>query len=374
MLRKETQLRKIKKIIRRFFYKNFQKIFFFLYGKINYDVNINIKKFVFKKLSQDILFTKDKLKYYTYVITKSRIYTDYIQNVALIKNNFLIKEGSFQQISGKLLHPKFNSVLHTGTPRILKKFSGKLFSLVQGISGENYFHWMVDILPKFFILSKNYKLEHIQYFYLPEIKNYQLLTLKILGINKKKIINSKIYRHIYSNLIIIVDHPWYNKGFVHKYATNLPSWIIIWIKKKFLKYKKKFNCSKKIFIDRRESKFNHCQIINDDEVYNYLKKKGFKKYQVGKLNLFKQIYLFWNAKIVVGAHGAAFTNIIFCKPKTKIIEIRPHFHPGKNYERISAINKLDHKTILTKKIVKTKKGDIFLPLENLKKVLKNILF
>ena len=161
-------MKKIKRNIRNFFYKNFQKIFFILYGKIKYDTNINTEKKFCKKLSDDILFANNKFKYFTYVSIKSRIYTDYTQNVALIKNNFLIKEGSFQQLNGKLLSPQFNIVLRVGTPRILKKFKGKIFSLVQGASGENYFHWMVDILPKFFIVSKNYNLKHIEYFYLPE--------------------------------------------------------------------------------------------------------------------------------------------------------------------------------------------------------------
>ena len=177
-------MKKIKRNIRNFFYRNFQKIFFILYGKIKYDRNI--KKFTHRDLSSDILFENDKLKYFTYLTPKSRIYTDYIQNVALIKNNFLIKEGSYQQVNGILSKPESNSVIKIGTPRILKKFKGKIFSLVQGISGENYFHWILDILPKFFIVSKNYKLKNIKYFYLPEIKNYQMLTLKLLGINKKK--------------------------------------------------------------------------------------------------------------------------------------------------------------------------------------------
>ena len=361
-------MKKIKRKIRNLFYRNFQKIFIILYGKIKYDTNI--KKFTHIKLSKDILFENDKLKYFTYLTPKSRIYTDYIQNVALIKNNSLIKEGSYQQVNGILSKPGSNSVIQSGTPRLLKKFNGKIFSLVQGISGENYFHWILDILPKIFIVSKNYKLSHIKYFYLPEIKDYQMSTLKILGINKKKIINSKVYRHIYSDAIITVGHPWYKKGYIHAQAALMPRWIIIWIRKKFLRYKKKFNCNNKIYIDRTESKFKHCQIINDNEIYDYLKNRGFKKYQVGKLNFFKQIYLFSNAKIIVGAHGAAFTNIIFCKPNTKIIEIRPNFHPGKNYERISKINKLDHRTIITKKQLNTEKGDIFLPLQDLQAELK----
>ena len=36
-----------------------------------------------------------------------------------------------------------------------------------------------------------------------------------------------------------------------------------------------------------------------------------------------QVALFHNAEQIVGLHGAAFANTIFCKPKTKVVEMRP---------------------------------------------------
>jgi len=67
----------------------------------------------------------------------------------------------------------------------------------------------------------------------------------------------------------------------------------------------------------------------------FLKEKGFSKYKVGELSFFEQIYLFNNAKFIIGAHGAAFTNLAFCKPNTNIIEIKPFTHPNNVNKRIS---------------------------------------
>ena len=49
----------------------------------------------------------------------------------------------------------------------------------------------------------------------------------------------------------------------------------------------------------------------------------------------------------MGAHGASLTNIIFCRPKTKIIEIIPSDHPNKKCERISKILNLRYFRIKT---------------------------
>ena len=92
------------------------------------------------------------------------------------------------------------------------------------------------------------------------------------------------------------------------------------------------------------------------------------------LEFAKQIYLFNEASIVIGAHGAAFTNIIFCKQKTKVIEIIPENHPNKKCERISEILKLDYNRITTKNSDFEKKMNfnIFLDEKNINKILTSI--
>ena len=54
--------------------------------------------------------------------------------------------------------------------------------------------------------------------------------------------------------------------------------------------------------------------------------------------------------------------------KTKVIEIKPFGHPGRNYQRISKINNLLYKSIVSeKKYLKNKNGDIFVDLKKLDK-------
>jgi len=151
----------------------------------------------------------------------------------------------------------------------------------------------------------------------------------------------------------------------------MPKWIIEWLRETFLTKEKKFDSNEKIFIDRSESTFNHCQIINNEEVSLFLKSKGFSKYKVGQLSFQKQIHLFKNAKVIVGAHGAAFANLAFCSPKTKIIEIKPKYHPNYISKTIGKINDLDVKIIETPKVSKKirSQGDILLDINKLKQSL-----
>ena len=62
-------------------------------------------------------------------------------------------------------------------------------------------------------------------------------------------------------------------------------------------------------------------------------------------------------------------NLIFCKRKAKVREIQYFGHPNRVYKRISNINKLRHRFIMLKKIKNDKKGDMYLPVQKLKKYL-----
>ena len=350
-----------------FYRKKLQLIYKYLISQIFKLIYGNI---IFSnKNDSDVKFieiVKDNHKYMFAEIDKGRIFTDYVENVAIINKNQILDHVSYQQIKGEFKEPFLNVVLKKGTPKFKKKIKGKVFSLIQGASGNNnYFHWMFDVLPRLIMLEKVYNLSDIDYFYSPQIKSWQLSTLSVFNISKEKLINSNHHRHIHADKILAVSHPWYNKGRILNEAKNLPSWITSEIASKFEKHGKKFECNDKIFIDRRESLYNHCQIINDVEIQSHLKKKGFTVYKVGELNFFEQIYLFQNAKVIIGAHGAAFANLIFCKPNTKILDIIPQNHPNTVDETIAKFKKLDFRFIRTKELSAEKKinGDIFLPLE-----------
>ena len=337
------------------------KLFQIIYGKIVF-LNQNDNDVKLKEVN------KDENNYKFIEINNGRIFTDYIEHVAIINKNQIMDFVSYQQVKGVFKDPAFNVVIKKGTPKFKKKFNGKVFSLVQGASGNNnYFHWMFDILPRLIILEKFYNLNDINFFYCPQTKPWQLSTLSIFNIGNDKLINSNLHRHIQADKILAVSHPWYSKGLILNEAKNLPRWIINEINLKFEKYGKKFKCNDKIFIDRRESKYNHCQIINDEEIKTYLRKKGFTVYRVGELNFFEQIYLFQNAKIVIGAHGAAFTNLIFCKENTKVLDIIPENHPNTVDETIAKVKNLNFRFIRTKELTEKEKdnGDIFLTIDEM---------
>ncbi len=338
----------IKKKIKYLYKLIVKNIFIFLYGKISISKKIK-SKLLINKINSKIRNPKTNSKYQIYEVENARIFTDNNENVAIIKNNILIPKISYQQINGTLKSAKFNSVLKKGTNSFVKKIPGTVFNLAQGGSGNNYFHFIFDILPKIFILKTKIKLSKINFYYVSSPKKWQIKIFAMLGIKYHQLLSSKKYNHINANKIITVDHPWYYSGEIQKSVKNIPRWIIDVNRKLFLKKSSKIKCEKNIFLDRSSSEYNHCQIENIDKIKKLLNNNQFKTIKSEKILFENQIHVFKNASIIIGAHGASFTNIIFCKPGTKIIEIIPSDHPSKKCEAISKFLNLRYFRIKTKK-------------------------
>ena len=362
---------KIRKKSQKVFKLFFQKLFILFHGKISLNPNYDfINEHPTNKLYK---ITIDNFNYNCFKIKNGRIYTDLIENLAVISNNFLIPKASSQKINGVLKGEIDNVCLKKGTPRIKIKKEGKLFALIQDASENNFTHWLFDILPRFKIFEQNNSIKEIDYFLLPELKHsFQYETLKILGIPTHKILSDKKNRHLEAETLIVTDHPWHKEGNIHDEMMNIPEWIVSWLRQKFLNHAEYKNLNNRVYIDRSDSLFNHCKIINSDEVWEVLKKNGFTKVKLTEMNFRNQIGLFNSANIIVSAHGAGLTNIIFSNPNTKIIELAPENYPNKFFQRVSKINNLSYKKIFSKNLKSNedkRQGDILVDVKDIERLL-----
>ena len=143
------------------------------------------------------------------------------------------------------------------------------------------------------------------------------------------------------------------------------------MRKRFLKFKSKKKFYKKIYIDRSDSIFNNRRIINEDKIKKLLTKKKFKILKLSNFSFIEQIGIFNSAKIIVGNHGAGFTNLIFCKKNTKVVEFKDK-NTAKVFNKISKDLGLNYKSILGNRIGKDKKNqnnNLEIPLYKLKNLI-----
>lgn len=242
-------------------------------------------------------------------------------------NNQIIDGPSYQFRSPDNGDPLVNFVINNGTPKLLRRVNNDVFSILSGgAPKKNYFHWLFDSIARFGLIEKKYNYKNFSNYLVPSLKlPFQIDSLKYLGIDTSKCLESDSYKHIYSNKIFATTHPYVFNNASYD-IQHIPRWIIFWLKKKYqhLIFTNK-NSPKDIYIDRSDSIFSKSKlriIENEDEIKKILKKKGFESIVLSKLKFKDQINLFYNCKKIVGLHGAGFANLIFCKRNTKVIEFR----------------------------------------------------
>lgn len=325
------------------------KVFKLFHGNIKF-VHNKSQIFLLKSI------IKDNKKYLIYRVPNCRVFTNTIHDTAYLKENKIIKNISFQIRNHVNANIKQNVVFNIGTPKMLKKFDGSVMSLLAGgAANNNYWHWMYDSLSRLGLLENNINFNDFDYFLVPDKKyKFQKETLKLLGIEEKSI-SSKKYKHIFANNLTVTNNTWQHSKSVNRDVENMPKWISLWLRKKFLKFKSNKKFYKKIYIDRSDSKFADRKIVNEDKIKKLLIKKKFKILKLTNFSFVEQIAIFNSAKIIVGNHGAGFTNLIFCKKKTTVIEFKDR-KTSKVIKKISKDLGLNHKSILGRIIGKDKQN------------------
>lgn len=374
----------IKKFLQKIFKIVSYGIFFKFYGKIEKSIDSSADE----RIKVKIVNIEKDLKYRVYNISDGRLYTDRIQDTAVLLDNKIIEEPSFQlrhTHDSKIYNSKIedNIVFKKGTPRKLRNLNGSALSLLTGGGGNNnYWHWLFDVLPRLGLCSRITSLDEIDYFLLPDhIKKFQIETLDCLNIPKHKRLSSTKFRHIKAKKLIVTDHPVVISGNATKDIMNIPNWISQWLKENFLKQNITNNKKniKKIYIDRNDNKSDQPAqrlITNEDEVKKYLLKNNFVSVKLHDIKFSDQVELFYNAECIVGLHGGGFANLAFCKPTTKVIELRS-FNAGTPIENLAKKNNLNYNSIIVeaKQIEKfnfpNQQGSIQIPINSLIKVLEN---
>ena len=377
-------------MIRKFLQKIFKilsyGVFFKIYGKIEKSIestgddrikveNVNIEK---------------DLSYKVYKITGGKLYTDRIQDTAVIIDNKIVEGPSFQLRGTRGSNSEIvnsnvrdNIVLEIGTPRRLRNLNGIVLSLLTGGAGnENYWHWLYDVLPRIGLCNKFVRLSEIDFFLLPNLsKKFQNETLDCLNIPKHKRLSSEKYRHIKAKELIVTDHPVVVSGNSTRDIQNIPNWIMLWLKKNFndQKITNNKNIKNKIYIERDSENFKNISlrsVSNENEVKRYLLKNNFISIKLGEIKFSEQVDLFYNADCIVGLHGAGFANLVFCKPGTKVIELRS---PDAGYviANLAKKNNLNHSSIIAEAKhsrrynFPNQQGHIQIPISSLAKILEN---
>jgi capsular polysaccharide biosynthesis protein len=184
-------------------------------------------------------------------------------------------------------------------------------AVVTASGADMYYHWMFDILPRINMLNNCKTAGPIDRY----VIDYRELPFQKESLTVLKINDSQISR--------AVDHFSYHVQAERLLVPSLPAKLDIvsgetcrFLNEIFLRDVIPTGGPTRIYLKRTGKR----KLLNEAEIEAYLFSLGFETVSCENISVRTQAAIFQHAEIVIGPHGAAFTNVVFCKPGTKVIE------------------------------------------------------
>ena len=293
----------------------------------------------------DVCFEGCKYRYRIFGVANGRLLTDRSTYIAIIAQNELLPGASFQRFAPNApdVLPEHNSAF--GWARIKtapRRVTGAIFSLLPGPWGNNnYYHWLTAALPRIFLAQKAGLNVSQDLFLIPDSRvRYQVETLNLLGIPTDALLSIKEFPHISADTIIATTYPSPN-------VMNIPRWILDWLRDVLLHDSSTEKPVSQIFVGRGDAKKR--RLLNEEECLSkVLLPLGFQSYHLSDMGVTTQANLFAKADRIVAIHGAALTNLVFCKPGAKVIELVPARWQLPMFQNIARARDLDYQVVVCK--------------------------
>jgi hypothetical protein len=185
-------------------------------------------------------------------------------------------------------------------------FKGKVMALS---CCKNYFHWLLKMLPRLHLIERSEgSLDDIEAFLINKPTWQQEQVYKRLNIwNRCAIMDGKTFA-----VCRLLASP--------SLAHDGPEWACRYIRRTLGSPEPiAAGPRRKIYVARGRSA--HRSVINEQEACVLLRSYGFEIVDCSSLGVEDQAAIFAQSAVILGVHGAALSNLVFCSPGTVVLEI-----------------------------------------------------
>ncbi len=202
----------------------------------------------------------------------------------------------------------------------IRRVPGTVVSLATD-GHNNFYHWMLDLLPKLFITLAAGLGEKT--FYLGASTPFQKQTLELLGISLTRILDANAIPFLQTDECIVPflgqRHP--PNVFDAAKCRLLADVFAFLIQAQTTSR----NLPARFVVSRAKTRSR--RIVNEADLLARLRPLGFEAVYLEDLSLVEQITLFSRAEAIVASTGAGLVNLVHCRPGTPIAILMPEECP-----------------------------------------------
>ncbi|BAZ47766.1 capsular polysaccharide biosynthesis protein-like protein [Nostoc sp. NIES-4103] len=248
-----------------------------------------------------------------------------------------------------------------------QKLEGTVAYLSNGVP-QNYGHWLLYAIPQLDIYWKFINKQEIDYYYIGDsIANFQKETLLALGIKEEQIVHypcqaDRLITCVINRKVQKESHT-YPSIFAYRFSRNI-----------FLPKENYSNSKypKRLYVKR--GKVNHREVINDNEVIEYLESIGFEALEMQGRTMQEQAEIFYNADVIISVTGSGLTNLLFIRESTTVIEIVPFSFRDGFFYALGSYSQANYFYMLGEKVpgdtTKPQRSNIKVNINKLKQICK----
>ena len=232
--------------------------------------------------------------------------------------------GGIQTVAGckSAAELQAHYALHRQRFRIPKYRSGTAL-LLGTANSDNYYHWLVESLPRWPILQAAGWREYDFVLLHNRPCRFQEETLDWLGVPAGvRLRCSKNFIHQFERLVVPA------MPFAQR---TIPSWVGPWLRSLVPPAP---TGPEKVYLSRRDA--GGRQLAGEAELEAALGGRGFVSLQPEQLSVAEQARRLGSARFVVGPHGAALTNMVFAPAGALVVEFFHPQHKNRCYENLAA--------------------------------------
>jgi len=223
-------------------------------------------------------------------------------------DNYLLADLS-PEVWGIENHPIFS---HLRLPK-RRQLRGRTAIAVTPEAPGNYYHWLIDLLPRISLIRSSDGFESFEHFLINgSHAHYEEASLQALRLPPEKIfyVDARDRFQIEEATIPSMDH----------FSKVIASWKVeaLRVMRNSLPRTQDAGLPR-LYVSRKRAAVR--RIINESEFENILRDAGFTAVELESCSWVDQVAMFSGAKVVLAPHGAALANTVFCQPGALLAEI-----------------------------------------------------
>ena len=198
---------------------------------------------------------------------------------------------------------------------------------------HNYYHWLVQGLPRVDLVARTVGIDACDRFRLPpDVPPFVTESMAGYGIHRDRVFAAEAGAVVYQCERLVVA------GQARRFS-DVPRWVCDGLRARYLP-RSAAGAPKRVYLGRGTAQ--HRRVVNEDCVIELLADRGFESLTMDGLTIAEQAAAVSAADWIVGPHGAALANVVFAPRTATLVELVNKNYPVKAFEHLARVMELGY--------------------------------